>query len=414
MASKFLIWKILNVILVLPVFVCGKPACRTRFRTEVICVAGTDDYVLQKGLVSDNNQTAAITLKGCRITGVDSDAFKNVYSVQEIDLSQNKISALKTEVFNGMSRLSLLRLSKNLLTSLPRGLFDNLPRLQRLDLSNNKISSLESGIFNNLPELIRLELIGNALLGKDLDPSLFDRNPKMQFLRLSGNNMSHAPDQLFNAFRELRILDLNNCSLTEIPKFVKTPNMKTLERLSLQINKIRRLDDPSLFEKFEKLSSLDLISNEIEYLHEDVFKPLENLKVIDLSFNKIEHIQEKLFQNMPSVQSIDLSNNLIEVVPVNAFRGTRLKKLNLNTNQISYLGNNFLLELRNSATKLSEFNFGDNPFQCACLLDILNEVKSFGVAYNYDKYNGEHEVCVMTSQFTCMRFKAELDSIDMR
>ncbi|KAG6449047.1 phospholipase A2 inhibitor [Manduca sexta] len=406
-----MLWEIVSTVFILTISVWGSPKCRTRFNAEVVCVAGSDDYILQRGLVSDNNDTVAITLKDCRITDVDIEAFKNVYNLKEIDLSRNKISFLKVGVFDGIPKLSSLRLSKNLLSTLPLGLFDNLPTLQRLDVSDNKINFLKLGIFNNLPQLVRLELANNEFLGNELDPCLFDKNPMIKYLHFSGNNMSEAPDQLLNGIQELSILGLSNCYLTEIPKFATRSNLNTLKKILLQRNQIRRLDDPTTFINMGNLAMLDLFNNTIENLNETVFKPLTKIEVIDLSLNKIEQIPKNMFQNMLSVKSIDLSNNLIKIIPTNAFKSSCLQTLDLSSNRISYLERNFFSTLCCFNKTLSTFYFKNNPFQCACLVEILKDMKKFGIKHDIDE-NKEHTKCSMTNEVTCMRPDEEIRDVD--
>nr|CAL25135.1 leureptin [Manduca sexta] len=402
--------EIVSAVFILTISVWGSPTCRTLFNAEVVCVAGSDDYILQRGLVSDNNDTVAITLKDCRITDVDIEAFKNVYNLEEIDLSRNKISSLKVGVFDGIPKVSSLTLSKNLLSTLPLGLFDNLPKLQRLDLGGNKIKFLQLGIFNYLPQLVRLDLAKNEFLGKELDPCLFNRNPKIKYLYFSGNNMSEAPDQLLNGFQNLKFLGLNKCHLTEIPKFVTGSNLITLKKLFLQTNQIR-LDDPKTFINMENLVELDLFHNVIENLNETVFKPLTKLKIIDLSFNKIKQLPQNMFQNMLHIRIIFLSNNLIKNISSNAFQSSSLQILDLSGNRISYLEKNFVSKLYAFNKTLSSFDFRGNPFQCACLVEILNDVKKLGIEHDIDE-DIEDIKCSMTNKFTCLRPDEELRDVD--
>jgi Leucine-rich repeat (LRR) protein len=69
------------------------------------------------------------------------------------------------------------------------------------------------------------------------------------------------------------------------------------------------------FKHLENLEQLDLYSNEIEILPEDVFWDLTNLKRLDLSNNKIEELSDKIFMNLKNIQSINLSNNRIKHFP---------------------------------------------------------------------------------------------------
>jgi hypothetical protein len=134
-----------------------------------------------------------------------------------------------------------------------------------------------------------------------------------------------------------------------------------------------------------------------------VFIPLVNLKTVMLAYNKLKQIPIILFQYSPKLTNVDLSHNALEQVPVNSFRGSPIKELNLSNNRFTYLLENFCLELHQSGGLLKNLYFAQNPWQCACLRDIINEAKVFGVAYDGAEYNGANPVCVTTADFRCQR-----------
>ncbi|XP_063360931.1 carboxypeptidase N subunit 2-like [Cydia amplana] len=376
----------LKVAKYLALFLCifktvyAEPSCSNGFGAtgpNVICTAGANDYVLRKGLVSDNDRTTAIVLKGCRITSIEAGALNALPALEDIDLSQNSLQALT-------------------------GMFDQTPNLLKLNLSNNRIESLQLNIFDALTKLKSLDLSNNVILGSNLESRIFEELHRIEFLDLSGNFMTRTPENLFQASHTIKTLKLSRCNLEEVPKFATNPNLNSMTRLTLSSNEITRLHD-KLFINFEKLESIEFDDNLIEFIHEDVFKSLKNIKTISLQHNKIKDLPESLFKSLTKLGNINLSHNLIEYMPVNAFRHTALKNLNLADNKFTYLQDNFCLELRNSGVRLKKFYFNQNPWQCACLNDILIEVKKMGIQYNGAKYIGQEPVCVTTKEFNCKR-----------
>ncbi|CAG9794746.1 unnamed protein product [Diatraea saccharalis] len=388
------------------ILVEAQPSCTFtgNNQRDIICVSGKSDYVLVRGLVSDNNKTTGVTLRNCKIIDVEFEAFERMPVLEYLDLSQNQIKYLKLGVLDGFNRLKFLNLSYNELEGFPLGLFDQKPNLEVLDLKGNSIVNLELGVFDPMKKLKHVDLSSNALLGRDMNPYIFDQSTHIKFMDFSRNDMTDSKDILLDAFEELDFLNLDRCQLNEVPKFATKSNLKTIKHLMLSTNNIRAINDSKIFMNLENLEILNLSYNIIESIAADVFTPLKKLKMIKLMNNRLTQIPDTLFRNIPNLNNVDLSHNLIEFVPVNAFRSSPIKHLNLSDNRFSYLSDNFCLELKNSGGVLAKFYFNQNPWQCACLRDILNEVKNFGIVYNNVKYTGDEPVCVTNPNgFNCMR-----------
>nr|NP_001298740.1 leucine-rich repeat-containing protein 15-like precursor [Papilio xuthus]BAM18591.1 Toll-like receptor [Papilio xuthus] len=393
------------ILIGLVTYVNAQPSCKIygTSKTIVSCKPGDSDYVLVRGLISDNNTTTKIILRGCRITNVEYESFENLPALKHLDLSQNSIRFLQLGTLDEALAVMHLNLSFNMLSQFPLGLFDQKTKLTTLDLTGNKIVSFELGIFDPLRRLKSLYLSSNSLVGKDLNPYLFDQNPNLSILDFSRNDMSQSPDNLLHALYNLETLNLDRTLLNVVPKFATSSNLKSLKHLILSTNQIKRIDDPTVFINLDSLKVLDLSKNNLDFIHENTFKTLRNLVGIILRSNQITTLPETLFQNVPKLINIELSDNQLETITVASFKGTSLKNLNLSDNKIKFLPKNFCLELQNIDVTLAKLYFLPNPWECACMNELVNEIKNMNILYDGDDFDGEHQVCVVRDKFICDR-----------
>ena len=98
-------------------------------------------------------------------------AYRNLVSVpplpyhktlQDLNLSFNKLSYLPNDAFRGMGALRVLDLSNNLLQNITGSPFKDLLLLQDLNLENNLILSLDEGAFAGLKSLQSLNVYNHV------------------------------------------------------------------------------------------------------------------------------------------------------------------------------------------------------------------------------------------------------------
>ncbi|XP_053619524.1 carboxypeptidase N subunit 2-like [Plodia interpunctella] len=392
-------WVILLISVLFSTRVTAKLSCSRTGERDIVCTAGGTNYILERGLVSDQNGITGIHLHSCRITQIKIESFKGLPSLEYLDLSHNFISNLDLGVLDEMHDMRALNLSHNSIKSLPLGLFDQVPNLEVLDLKANDLKRLQKTIFAPLTKIRHLDLSSSILIGGETSVDIFENNKVIKFLDLSRNDMSDAPENLLRTFTQIDFLNLDRCFLNEVPSFAIKINLRTMKHLILSTNQITKLDDPKTFFNLDNLEILNLAENAIESISDNIFKPLKKLKFIALRNNNLRTIPDTLFKNMPKLVVVYLQNNLLESLPVNAFKSSGVKTLNVGGNKITYLVDNFCLELKNSGTSLRKFMFTNNPWQCPCLLDVLAELNRMGIEYNPDKFDGKHKVCVFQDQY---------------
>lgn len=150
-----------------------------------------------------------LSLKSNEIAHLDTNEFHNCYSLQMLDLSNNRLYRLPKDALAGLNSLEKLFLShqqENPLSVIDATALSDAPSLEHLDLSDNSLGSLfslvkevSSSPFQGLRQLKRLNLARNSI--RWLSPALLSQTVALQRLDLTGNqlplvNMSQLPGTL--------------------------------------------------------------------------------------------------------------------------------------------------------------------------------------------------------------------------
>lgn len=101
-----------------------------------------------------------LDLSGNSFETLPSDHFMrlSLINLQKIYLSKCKLSHINTRAFRGLSNLVDLDLSQNALREVPTSTFPDCQGLMRLILSGNPISQLQRNAFMHLESLTTLEM----------------------------------------------------------------------------------------------------------------------------------------------------------------------------------------------------------------------------------------------------------------
>ncbi|KAL7850267.1 hypothetical protein SRHO_G00196160 [Serrasalmus rhombeus] len=210
-----------------------------------------------------------------------------------VDLSLNYISEINEKSFSGLEALQILEIQQQeTQLVLKKNAFKGLSNLRELDLGFNRLLQLELGAFNGLFNLQTLNLIQCSL------------NDSI----LSGD-------------------------------YIKP--LVSLERLTLDTNRIKRIQPADFFFNMTEFHELDLSHNWINSIcEEDLFgfqgKRFTLLKLSDIKLTDMDHFWPKWnqcgnpFKNM-SITVLDLSLNSfyvdMAVLFFKAIRGTKIHKL---------------------------------------------------------------------------------------
>ncbi|KAL8601476.1 hypothetical protein ACOMHN_000418 [Nucella lapillus] len=285
------------------------------------------------------------------ISLLQPSAFKDLPSLQTLDLSHNLLANITAGVFEGLGQLGNLNLSHNQLTfdslspsEMPFRFLTSLERLnlrnnclsdvskrrglsahtlQWLDLSYNRImSSSESFMLNDLVNLTYLDLSHNHLHNLT---GLFHGMNSLQELDLRGNqiplNDSAYPLHVFEPLQSTLIyLSLEgNCKVVSANHSMNYPDQalsKLTNLRTLNIDGLPHVDFGPGFPNMTSLTYLSLSGADRGYcsmklLTNDTLRSMPpSLHQLNLSGCDIDHIDIDAFRPIRKVEALDLSFNL--------------------------------------------------------------------------------------------------------
>lgn len=233
------------------------------------------------------------------------DSFKDLKSLQIINISSLSLEKLASFSFYGLVNLKTLLLNDNNLKELDNFSFYGLNSLKCLDLSRNKIAIILKNAFSGLDEVIEVRLSDNRLTNFDVHlPTLkvlhLENNSiselsrktlslgQLEELYLNHNSLSRIFPGMFQNLTNLKLLNLSYISnlVVSIGGFT---NLKKMEKLDLSHNghyNIRIYDDENVFFSLNSLTHLYLDDNDLTDVNiKALASKLPNLKYVGISQN---------------------------------------------------------------------------------------------------------------------------------
>ncbi|KAJ8916973.1 hypothetical protein NQ315_008373 [Exocentrus adspersus] len=257
-------------------------------------------------------------------------------SLCELDLSWNSISSLshggllsrfKASRFRprflyftilNMFSLNFLDLSYNRLAQIDAGTFKGLPKLSSLDLSHNSQLVLEpNGLsFQGLEyALLHLNLANVSLTQVPTLPT-----PNLISLSLAYNSLPNVPPEMATNMTNLQRLNLNFNDLSAVP--IVTHSLTELRYLSMVENPITFLSNTSLLGVAEHLVELDLRNVYLNTLEAGAFCKMYSLRTL-----KISYYANLKNLNIPSILQFNAGLRNLEIhVRVSAPTDNNLEK----------------------------------------------------------------------------------------
>ncbi|XP_064597903.1 leucine-rich repeat-containing G-protein coupled receptor 4-like [Liolophura sinensis] len=286
-----------------------------------------------------------------------SPALKELHKLTRLEITD---IPLDSKIMENIGR-SLLSLNISTLSEWPSGLhyLQNLSTLEVLKLHVNQIP-----------------LNGFAGLGQSLTR-----------FHLASSSLQHSPDAMCN------LLKLEHLTMLRVSF---PPGVSSLPSCSRPMTSVYHLwmpfmnlvTFPNISEVFPSLTSLGLISSNLDYLPDNI--NLHNLTHLDLSNNNFNRIPSVL-QNFPRLQVLYMNNNKIAFLSAESFQNLPLlSDINLVNNPISIVADDtfrnnpaiYVLNLIGASLKtvpkailgLKQVHllmFNGNPIKCSCDLAWL-------------------------------------------
>jgi Leucine-rich repeat (LRR) protein len=180
------------------------------------------------------NDSTNISVTGTDIGLSEIPSAPASYSVQSLDLSDNKLTRITELIFKDYRTLELLSLSYNEIDVVDSRAFFGLEMLRKIDLSHNKLRVIPPDIFSNNSFLERVSFSENPLVYvPDSKPIL--ASTSVWYLDLISCSLTSIITHTFSQLPSLQTLNLNSNKLQEIHQHILNP-LKGLENLDLGNN----------------------------------------------------------------------------------------------------------------------------------------------------------------------------------
>ena len=212
-----------------------------------------------------------------------------------------------------------------------------------------------------VPEnLTSLDLPDSAYPGPVIPELILMNNNTLRLVNLSFNAIQHLPRPFYCAHfvkPAINVLDLSNNKIECITSsFFSHCNWSSLNFLKLNQNQMKRT------------TWGDCSRNGTDTL--SFIKLLLNLTKLDLSGNELDQeMSPKTFENQDTLEQLMLSNMRMNNFTFEIGHMTKLRYLDISSNNIKCLSQNTTKELKNLNSNLKGFvqiNLQNNPLQCSC------------------------------------------------
>ena len=239
-------------------------------------------------LISNESSTISLTqltLVNCSLTNANLLTESMSTTVVDLDLSSNNLIEIPSMIkFEEMREINLYN---NLIEEIKSNIFSDMMNLVQLDLSNNRIKQISFDAF-----------IGLTLITLDLN-----------------NNLLTSIEAIYPLNQTLAIVSFSNNFIEDLNPLKE---MSNLDSLTICCNQIKILDE-FIFNKSNKLGSVDLSYNQIEFIHPMVFTKTDintlNLAGNPLSSLEVNQTSSFLYSIASTIGTLSFANcsNLLEI-----------------------------------------------------------------------------------------------------
>lgn len=274
-----------------------------------------------------------LDLQGNELETFPPEICKELISLQEFHVAENKLQEIPYEIFHNKT-LKVLKLNKNCIKQVDETRLTLTLSLTQLDLSGNKFTKFPSTIDKVFPALVSLNFSCNKI-SKLLQKSLDLR--QLKALDLSENKLEAIPPQFLDHCFALERLDLSDNRLIALPaQAVVTYNR--LSHVKLSHNQLKERAPfyvPKFLLQLQNLVSLDISGNQVTQLPRPSMWSSRRLRDLNLSHNRISRLNLDSSTSLWStLSSLNLAHNRIDELPKYIGDLTNLTSLNVSHNPL--------------------------------------------------------------------------------
>lgn len=269
------------------------------------CFQESFENVLVTVYKNNSANTQEEIVKGCvtpqTIEDYNEDHFLG------IRIAKESIPNLKRGAVANFKGKFSITMEGNQIDTVKKEAFFNLPGVRSISLLSNKIKWVESGAFSNLESLLYLNLEKNSI--ESFPPSTFSNLPKLERVDLSSNRLRFFKQEWFSGTPQLKVLEIAHNEIFEI-RDDSFSTITSLKNLNFYGNRIENLY-PSAFVGLKELDLLNLGNNDIKDINLD-FSSLKKLLLLQLEGNNINYISEKVLEDLRVLSTLSIYANPIQ------------------------------------------------------------------------------------------------------
>uniref|UniRef100_A0A182Y0W8 Leucine rich immune protein (Short) n=1 Tax=Anopheles stephensi TaxID=30069 RepID=A0A182Y0W8_ANOST len=211
-------------------------------------------------------------------------------------------------------------------------------------------------------------------------------------VKFRDSSMFMLPAGLYSAFRqlqELRVWWMHLHSIHIDPRLLSLDAEKNrissittdpgtvplLRKLELNQNRLRNIDNISVFENLE---ILELAHNDLRTLDLCVFQRMSKLRLLDLSSNNLALVRSSIGpEKLTSLTVLYLNDNRLTYLDLSVLRSfPALEKVHLANNALVYVDHDSLPTM---LPRLRVFHLQSNDWHCEALTELVGQLRKTGV-----------------------------------
>lgn len=217
-----------------------------------------------------------------------------------------------------------------------------------------------------------------------------------QGLNLDQSNYRFQP--VAEAPKNITILIVTNSTLAGFSReFCDTfPNLRQISTIGVGLEIL----DADALESCNDLRYLQAFDNHITDLPEQFFRYNRVIQEIDFHDNKIKHIHPTQFRGLKRLNALTLSSNEIEEFPVDSITDTSLLTLELQTNDITYLDVESIVD---KLPNLQVIGYQNNELACVRVVEFnkMTEERNIHIIRRAEERIRYHDTLVVDG-ITCL------------